>query len=88
MPIKLLLRYLFIILILPLTVFAADIETPPDMISIQNVPDGATVSVDTSHHRFVIDNILSPKKLEFVYLTTTYGSVVFVTNDVTIPSIL
>lgn len=61
---------------------------PPDAYSVQNVPPGATVSIDASHQRFVLDNITNPKKIDFVYLTSTYGAVIFESNYVTIPSIL
>lgn len=61
---------------------------PPDQYVVYNVPEGATILLDTSQQRFILDNITSPKQIDAVVIAGVYGSVITESNAVTIPSIL
>lgn len=61
---------------------------PPDRYVVYGVPAGATVTLDTSQQRFILDNITSPKQIVNVSIAGLYGNVIAESNAVTIPSIL
>lgn len=60
---------------------------PGSVYHVTRIP-GATVQVDTKNKRFIINNILTPEKIENVRIVATSGLEILPSNPVTIPSII
>ncbi|PWY57006.1 hypothetical protein DGG96_01260 [Legionella qingyii] len=68
--------------------YAECIPISNDVYTVNGLP-GATVKLDIKNHRFVIENILTPKRIPKVTITATNESRMSQTsNPITIPSIL
>lgn len=59
-----------------------------DSYTINGLPDGATVSLDSKNNRFTVVNITTPKKVDHVTITGNYNSVLIESNEISIPNIL
>jgi hypothetical protein len=62
-------------------------DTPAQGYVVNGIP-GATVNIDTSHGRFVVSNIPTPRQINNVTIAATDGFGLYTSNAVTIPNIL